>query len=76
MGLLITDSAAAPIRVTYDVDLVARASALQPVMEWKRILSGWVSVVREHRALRQMLTQQEIELSADAFRACAFMTGS
>ena len=28
VGLLITDSAAAPVRVTYDVDLVARVSAL------------------------------------------------
>ena len=28
MGLLITDTAAAPVRVTFDVDLVARVSAL------------------------------------------------
>ncbi len=28
VGLLITDPAAAPVRVTYDVDLVARVSAL------------------------------------------------
>ena len=28
MGLLITDSAAAPVRVTFDVDLVVRVSAL------------------------------------------------
>jgi hypothetical protein len=28
VGLLITDAAAAPVRVTFDVDLVARVSAL------------------------------------------------
>jgi hypothetical protein len=28
VGLLITDTAAAPVRVTFDVDLVARVSAL------------------------------------------------
>ncbi len=29
VGLLITDTAAAPVRVTFDVDLVARVSALR-----------------------------------------------
>jgi hypothetical protein len=32
VGLLITDTAAAPVRVTFDVDLVARARPLRRIM--------------------------------------------
>ena len=33
VGLLITDTAAAPVRATFDVDLVARVSALETCLK-------------------------------------------
>ena len=40
VGLLITDSAAAPVRVTYDVDLVARVAALSAYHGIEKELAG------------------------------------
>lgn len=43
VDLLLTDPAAAPTRITFDVDLVARVEALSGYTRWKRSLPGSVS---------------------------------
>lgn len=54
VGLLITDSAAAPVRVTYDVDLVARVSAL----------SAYHGIEKEFARLGSVATRQVMLRSA------------
>lgn len=44
VGLLITDAAAAPVRVTYDVILWRESPPSRPITELRRSLSGWASV--------------------------------
>lgn len=43
VDLLLTDAAAAPSRVTYDVDLVAQVTALAGYHELEKSLPSWVS---------------------------------